>query len=281
MTFILVTLALILLLWWGLFIFVHRWPRKPVDEHPDWGVRTDTFIPAVDGGYLEVWRVEPSGPSKGIVVLAHGWSRNRGRMVRRARLFGELGYTTILHSARDHGGSSKHLLMNAPRFGEDIMAVLDWVAEPVLLYGHSAGSAGAILAAHRRRDRIEALFLEGCYADSQTALMSLYTWVHPLFGKYGGPLIIATLKLLYGRNCLRDYSPEALAPDLEMPVMLIHGARDRRFPLTCARQLKDAFQTPEVEMFVAPGAGHSDSSRDPAYPDAIRSFVARWEASAA
>jgi pimeloyl-ACP methyl ester carboxylesterase len=281
MALLLITLGLLLLLWGGLFVFVHRWPRKPVDEHPDWGVSTDTFIPAVDGGYLEVWRVEPSGPCKGIVVLAHGWSRNRGRMVRRARLFGELGYTTILHSARDHGDSSKHLLMNAPRFGEDIMAVLDWVAEPVLLYGHSAGSAGAILATHRRRDRVEALFLEGCYADTETALMSLYSWVHPLFGKYLGPLIIATLKLLYGRNCLRIYSPEALAPGLEMPVMLIHGARDRRFPLTCAKQLKDAFQTPHLEMFVAPEAGHSDCSRDPAYPEAIRSFLARCEASAA
>jgi pimeloyl-ACP methyl ester carboxylesterase len=281
MTFILVTLSLILLLWWGLFFFVHRWPRKPVDERPDWGGCTDTFLPAVDGGYLEVWRVEPEAPSRGVVVLAHGWSRNRGRMVRRARLFGQLGFTTILHSARDHGGSSRYPLMNAPRFGEDIMAVLDWIGEPVLLYGHSAGAAGAILAAHRHQDRIKALFLEGCYPDTEAALRSLYRWVHPLFGKYCGPLLIATLKLLYGRNCLRDYSPAVLAPDLDMPVMLIHGARDRRFPLACARRLKGAFRDGLTEMFVAPRAGHSDSSRDSAYPDAIRSFVARCEAPAA
>jgi pimeloyl-ACP methyl ester carboxylesterase len=171
--------------------------------------------------------------------------------------------------------------MNAARFGEDIMAVLEWVGEPVLLYGHSAGAAGAILAAHRHQNRIKALFLEGCYADTETALRSLYRWVHPLFGKYCGPLLIATLKLLYGRNRLRDYSPEVLAPDLEMPVMLIHGAGDRRFPLACARRLKGALGNGVTEIFVAPGAGHSDSSRDPSYPGAIESFLARCETSAA
>jgi pimeloyl-ACP methyl ester carboxylesterase len=257
----------------GIFLAVHRWPRRPVDERPDWGRCTDTYLPAADGGYLEVWRVTPAGPSKGVVVLAHGWSRNRGRMVPRARLFGQLGYTTILHSARDHGRSSRHPLMNAARFGEDIMAVLDWVGQPVLLYGHSAGSAGAILATHLRCDRVKALFLEGCYADTETALMSLYHWVHPLFGKTCGPLIIATLKLLYGRHRLRSYSPEVLARDLDLPVMLIHGGRDRRFPFAYARRLKKAFRNGNARLFVAPEAGHSDSSLDPGYPMAVKAFV--------
>jgi pimeloyl-ACP methyl ester carboxylesterase len=150
---------------------------------------------------------------------------------------------------------------------------LGWVGEPVLLYGHSAGSAGAILAAHRLRDQVKALFLEACYADTETALMSLYRWVHPLFGKTCGPLIIATLKLLYGRHRLRKLSPEVLAADLDLPVMLIHGARDRRFPLAYARQLKNAFSNGNARLFVAPDAGHSDSSLDPGYPAAVQSFI--------
>ncbi|MDJ0780769.1 MAG: alpha/beta fold hydrolase [Desulfosarcinaceae bacterium] len=270
--------SFLVLLWWGLYLLVHRWPRKPIDERPDWGRCIDTFIPAADGGYLEVWRVIPEGSNKGTVVLAHGWSRNRGRMVRRARLFGELGYTTILHSARDHGASSRHPLMNAVRFGEDIEAVLEWVGEPVLLYGHSAGSAGAILAAHRHPKQVQALFLEASYADTETALMSLYRWVHPLFGRCCGPVIIATTKLLHGRNRLREFSPEVLAKDLDLPVMLIHGERDRRFPLDYARHLKAAFGNDFTRMFVSPTAGHSDSSLDPDYPPAVKAFVAELEA---
>ena len=126
---------------------VQEYPRKPVTDQPDWGKVFDTRIPAIDGGSLELWRIEPHGPSRGTVVLAHGWSRNRSRMVGRARMFGAMGFTTILHSARDHGNSSPRRFMNAMKFSEDIEAVLDWVGSPVILYGHSAGAAGSILAA--------------------------------------------------------------------------------------------------------------------------------------
>ena len=102
----------------------------------------DEFMEAT----LDVWRIEPEGESRGIVVLAHGWSRNRDRMVPRARMFARMGFTTVIHSARDHGNSSRKRSMNAVKFAEDIEAVLQWVGEPVILYCHSAGSAGAIIA---------------------------------------------------------------------------------------------------------------------------------------
>ena len=91
-------------------------PRDPVADPPDWGEITDTRIAAVNGGEIEVWRVEPEEASRGVVVLAHGWGRNRDRMVPRARIFGEMGFTTVIPSARDHGQSSPHHFMNAFRF---------------------------------------------------------------------------------------------------------------------------------------------------------------------
>ena len=101
-------MAVYLLLTLFFTYLVHQIPREPLKEPPDWGQVTDTRIPAADGGELEVWRVEPEGESKGLVLLAHGWSRNRDRMVPRARIFGQMGFTTVIHSVRDHGRSSRH-----------------------------------------------------------------------------------------------------------------------------------------------------------------------------
>ncbi len=126
---------------------VQQLPREPVSDPPDWGTVIDTTIPAIDGGFLEVWRIEPEGSSKGLVVFAHGWSRNRDRMVSRARIFARWGFTTVIHSARDHGNSSRRRFMNAFKFAEDIEMVMKWLQQPIILYGHSAGSAGAIIAA--------------------------------------------------------------------------------------------------------------------------------------
>ena len=254
---------------------VQQIPRHSVHDPPDWGNILDSKIPAADGGNLEVWRIEPERPSRGTVVFAHGWSRNRDRMVARARYFGCWGFTTVIHSARDHGRSSPCRFMNAMRFCEDIEAVLTWVDVPVILYGHSAGAAGAIIAAERNPDKIKLLFLEACYADTKEALLSLYRWVNPFFGMIFGPIILYWMNLFY-RNKLDVVSPARLAPSLKMPVMVIHGEKDRRFPLQFAQKLKNSFPPNRVELYVAPGAGHSDSSKTPGYQPAVKLFLDRF-----
>lgn len=259
---------------------VQNFPRNAVDDQPDWGTVLDARIPAVDGGTLEVWRIEPEKPSRGVVVIAHGWGRNRGRMLHRARIFGQLGFTTVVHSARDHGASSRCRNMNAVRFAEDIEAVLAWVREPVMLYGHSAGSAGAALVASRHPATVQVLFLEASYAYTREALLSLYHWVHPLFGLFFARAILFWMERFY-RPGIDSVSPARLAPKLVMPVMLIHGEADRRFPVAFAHRLKASFAHPRVELYVAPGANHSDSSRTSGYRPAIEGFLARHAPQAA
>ena len=253
---------------------VHQHPRQPVQDAPDWGQVLDTRIPATDGGSLEVWRVDPDGHSRGVVVLAHGWSRNRDRMVDRARLFGRLGFSTVMHSARDHGGSSPKRYMNALRFAEDIEAVLSWVNEPVLLYGHSAGAAAAIIAASRNSDRIKLLFLEGCYAKTKEALLSLYRNYNLFFGTFFAPMVIFWMDLFYKRG-LDSVNPVKLAPGIDLPVLLIHGSRDQNFPLHHAWRLMNSFPAGRAELFVATDSDHSSCSLTPEYPVAIQAFVDR------
>jgi pimeloyl-ACP methyl ester carboxylesterase len=255
---------------------VQHIPRNPVEDRPDWGKIVDTRIPAVDGGHLEVWRIEPEVPSRGIVVFAHGWGRNRDRMVPRARMFGKWGFTTVIHSARDHGGSSACRFVNAGTFAEDIEAVLKWIGEPVMLYGHSAGAAGAIIAAAGNQDLIQCLFLEASYADTKEGLKSLYMWANRFFGIVFAPMIIFWWDLFY-RGAMDRVSPFRLAREIRIPVMIIHGEKDQRFPLAFALRLKESFPTDRVAMFIAKDADHSDSSHTPGYAEAVRSFIDRYE----
>jgi uncharacterized protein len=249
-------------------------PRRPVDDRPDWGRITDTQISHPGGGFLEVWKVQPDQPSRGTVLLVHGWGRNRGRMVNRARIFGEMGFTTVMHSSRDHGSSSACRFMNAPRFAEDIEAVLEWVKEPVLLYGHSIGAVAALLAARRHPDRIRLLFLEGCYAETRKALRRLYRGYSPIPGFFLAPMIVLWMDLFY-RFRLNEVSPIRVAKEVDLPVLLIHGEDDPNFPLQDAWKLRDSFPAGRAELFVALGADHSNSSLAPGYPKALDAFVNR------
>ena len=274
MGFLIAVAAGYLILTLFLTYLLHQIPRRPVQDRPDWGRVKDVRIPAVDGGLLEAWVVEPDIPSRGTVLLAHGWSRNRDRMTGRARIFSSLGFKTVFHSARDHGNSTPNRAMNAFRFAEDIEAVLNWLDEPVLLYGHSAGAAGAILAASRQPDRIRLLFLEGCYARTREGLRGLYRSVNLFFGLVFGPMIVLWMDIYY-RFQMDAISPERLAQSIHVPVLLIHGEKDRSFPLHHAWRLRDAFPEGGAELFVAKGSNHSNSSLDPLYPKAMASFVSR------
>lgn len=274
---LLVLLGLALLYGWLSFvvsILVQELPRRPVNDYPDWGRVTDTTISTVGEGRLEVWRIEPDRPSRGIVVLAHGWGRNRDRMVKRARYFGHLGFTCILHSARDHGHSTPKWFMNANRFAEDIEAVLNWVDEKVILYGHSAGSAGAIVAAARNPNRIRLLFLEASYSYTEPALLNLYRWFNPSFGRIFGPAILFWFNRFYHQG-LDRVSPARLAASIECPVMLIHGEKDGRFPVYFAHALHRAFKPGQATLFIAPQAHHSDSSASSGYGPAVADFLNR------
>ena len=271
---VLIIIAFYLLVTLALTYLVHQIPREPVTDRPGWGHVIDTRIPAVDGGELEVWRIEPEGKSRGTVLLAHGWSRNRDRMVGRARLFGQMGFTTVLHSARDHGGSSRNRFMNAFRFAQDIETVMDWIGEPVLLYGHSIGAAGAVIAASRRQRQIRLLFLEGCYARTREALFSLYRNQNRFLGPVFAPMIVLWMDIFYGFR-LDTVSPMRLAPSIDVPVLLIHGGRDQNFPLHHAWRLRDSFPTGRAGLFVSLGSDHSSSSLDPIYADALHAFVER------
>jgi dipeptidyl aminopeptidase/acylaminoacyl peptidase len=70
-------------------------------------------------------------------------------------------------------------------------------------------------------------------------------------------------------------SPANLAPAIQMPVLLIHGEKDCRFPVEFAHQLKASFPPHQVELFVAAGVGHSDSSLTAEWPERVRSFLER------
>ena len=177
----------------------------------------------------------------------------------------------LIASARTRGKLDEEQLA---AFAEYVEAVLNWVNEPVLLYGHSAGAAGAIIAANRNPEKIKLLFLEACYARTKEALRSLYRRYNLFFGLVFAPMVVLWMDIFY-RFRLDEVSPVRLAPQIDIPVLIIHGEKDRSFPLHHAWRLKSSFTSGRAELFVGTGADHSGSSLSPEYPATIQDFVKR------
>ena len=107
------------------FYFASK-PRSIYKAIPDFGKVEDHRI-KVHGKEIEFWVVYHENPTDKTVILTHAWGRDRGRMVGRARKWYNLGFNTIIISARDHGGSDRLFTgMNIMKFKEDIVAVINW-----------------------------------------------------------------------------------------------------------------------------------------------------------
>ena len=78
---------------------------------------------------------------------------------------------------------------------------------------------------------------------------------------------------MYYRGLPDRVSPALLASSVKCPVMLVHGENDRRFPVEFARVLQRSFASGQATLFIAPGAGHSDSSSSPGYHRAVQAFL--------
>ena len=94
-----------------LIIFIlAKLPRDPEPDIPDWGVLESHKIPTVHNKFLESWVVYPSDShrhnssftdSTPSIILLHGWGRNRGRMVSRAKFYGEKGFSLLILSEKN------------------------------------------------------------------------------------------------------------------------------------------------------------------------------------
>ena len=252
-----------------------RLPRNPVHDPPDWGRVRDVRVPLPGTGFLETWLAGPSSPpGRGLAVLAHGWGRNRDKMTPRARTLGDLGFACLMPSMRDHGGSSAYKWSSAASFARDVEAVLALCPEPVVLYGHSAGAGGAIIAAAGNPQKVALLILEGCYTRTRRALLRLYAGHVPVAGPLLAPGMVFWMGILF-RLRLDAFSPVRVAPRIQCPVLLIHGQKDEKFPFSWVWEMERAFSPGLAEVCIVPHATHTEAGETPYAHRAVRAFVER------
>lgn len=253
-----------------------RIPRNPVDDFPDWGIVEDNWILTKNNKKIETWVVYPSenGQSKRsnkTVILVHGWGRNRGRMVERARNWGNLQYNVILFSSRDHGNSDKEITGGSIiKFAEDIERVISWWGDKVILTGHSIGAGACILVAGRN-EKVIAVVGEASPFQFPMDLSNIYRPILKSLTPFFMPGLRFTLRVIYRSVKPIDYSPSQAAKFIECPVLVLYGELDEIFPSTYAKKFEEISNKFQSHVFV--NANHSSIPLQPEYFEIISKFL--------
>ncbi|WP_455463376.1 alpha/beta hydrolase [Candidatus Hodarchaeum mangrovi] len=288
------SLFLFLLLSFALYLFTSylikyifsKYPRNPYPDQPDWGRIEDIKVPGRNSKYLDGWIVYPEHIAQELgkvsmgdpkitkyktILFIHGWGRDKGRMVSRARRFAQKEFISIFFSAQDHGKSSKvQRGMNIIRYKEDIEDIIAWWKNPLILVGHSLGGGAALLVA--QSDLVIAIIAEAPPYAFPDDFKYLYKLGLKALTRFFLPGIILIHMLQRKKYQKTDYSPLAVAETIEKPVLLIHGMKDEIFPPENTVLLGKKIRNSQV--WLPEESSHYNLEDHPEYASKVGKFLA-------
>ncbi|MBI5533255.1 MAG: alpha/beta hydrolase [Deltaproteobacteria bacterium] len=178
-----------------------------------------------------------------VAVYFHGNGETMGHDVWIARELLRRGLGVVLAEYRGYGLSQAEAGPTEQGLYADAHAVIEAVLargvarDRMVLVGHSLGTGVATEMARRARYRA-------------VALVSPYTSIVDMARRSAPPIFPVSL-------IVRDrFDTLSKAPNVDAPVLVVHGASDGFIPLPMGQRVCDAF--PHCEMMVVQGGHHGD-----------------------
>jgi pimeloyl-ACP methyl ester carboxylesterase len=254
-------------------------PRIPIYLSPG-GMGANQERVAVKGpaGNLDGWWCPVEG-SRHACLLVHGYLMNKCELAPQAHRLWEMGVSCLLIDLRAHGQSQGSLCTLGHKEKEDVLAALRWIHERmpdarVTVIGSSMGAASAALALGEEPSLAHVLVLDSSFSklsDAISGWREMFT-----FGALRAllaPTAIVSIPIA-GFNPFRVDVARSLPRLGQMPVLLLHGDRDRLTPVSVARRNFEAILGPK-HIVIFEGCVHSEARwmLPEQYMDALLAFL--------
>ena len=117
--------------------FIARMYRNPQKSHQatptEYNIAYEEIcIPLLNRSQLYGWWISASSNAP-TIILVHGWGRNLSRMLQYIVHLYPLGYNLLAFDARNHGSSSPEKHLTVGTFTEDVLSVINFIAESGLV----------------------------------------------------------------------------------------------------------------------------------------------------
>jgi len=200
----------------------------------------ERILKTPDGERLLVWYAKAK-PGEPTLLYFHGNGGGLKDRAERIRLFMGEGWGLYMMAYRGYAGSSGTATEVAnvadARLAYGALQLEGVTAEATIAYGESLGSNVAARMAVERQ--VGGLILEAPY----TSIAKLGSQIYPYL-----PVDL----LLIDR-----YDTDRVIPQVKVPLLVLHGARDRTVPIAMGREIARLAHEPK-RLAVFANAGHND-----------------------
>lgn len=203
-------------------------------------------IPRPDGRLLAAYDAHPAAaedPAEPVVIFFHG---NAGNLAYRAPWLEEFVHGTkarvLLFDYSGYGGNegspSEKEVVRDGLAAYDYLADQDVAPERIVLYGDSLGGAVALAVAGQRR--CAGVVMQSSFSSLSSLALRIYPWL--------------PLSALLVKGSFRNVD---LVSQLQVPLLVTHGTRDRIIPFPEGQRLYRAAPH-HAEWLAIEGAAHND-----------------------
>lgn len=211
-----------------------------------------------------------------LVILAHGLGHSREQMIPYARIFMSLGYDVLMPDARAFGDSEGHTIgygwLDRLDYERWITVALNQLGDDVeiVLMGISMGAATVMATSGEPLpENVKAIIEDSGYVDlyDEAKYRLTHKFHLPAYPIMPVANLIANRRAGYAFKDGRILHQVAISG---LPILMIHGSRDKTVPVRNAHQLYD--QLPQQkELYIDPDAAHVQAIRT--HPDRYQEVV--------
>lgn len=201
-----------------------------------------------------------------LIILMHGYRSTAARDCAGAfRIAHQQGYNILLVDQRAHGSSEGETVSMGILERYDCLrwiayAVNRFAEKDIILMGVSMGASTVLMTSgHPLPSQIKGIIADCGYSDVREIMTKISCRVKlPFHLKMPGELAYQLTKIgafLFGRFNPEDTSPKTAVQKCELPMLIIHGEKDRLVPVYMAH---DNFSgcNENSELFLVPEADH-------------------------
>lgn len=235
---------------------------------------------SADGVATKGWYIAPPREPAPAMLVVHGYSGRRERMLQIAAFLNKAGYGVAMMDLRHHGASGDAAVSFGIREAWDIAPYLEFLLARPAHRGHQIGAMGCSLGGvsslrlASQDPRIAAVVADSPFDSlSDMCRWRLKKELPSVLVPYCWFFTLMAGSLTTGVNPaeweVADWLPR-IAP---RPIMLIHGEVDQRIPVECSKALISAAKGP-CESWLVPGADHMDAmDKKDEYAGRITAFL--------
>ncbi len=208
---------------------------------------------------IECWHIPAQSPTKGTVILFHGYTSNKSELIERSEVFLKNGFNCLLVDFMGSGGSEGDQTTIGFMEAQEVRDCYNFIDQSgeqhIYLFGSSMGAVAVMKAINDYKLQPQGIIIECPFGTMYETVCARFRMLNiPSF-----PL--ASLLVFWGgtENGFNGFSfnPVAYARNINCPVLLQYGEKDERVTRSEIDAVFRNLHGPKT-LITYPQAGHDD-----------------------